>query len=144
MSEEPRRVAAKCRVCGERLTVEEFRACEGVGHFCGKHLPAKQVGASSKPRRPSRTKKSTAVKGNRRGRRISESGATEYSCKAQFARDGVIRRGKLTSDHPSCLEGDVVFVSKDVGYGPSEIAMLYIADPEGRARAQTAGFECRA
>jgi hypothetical protein len=78
-----------------------------------------------------------------RGRRVSASGAIEYSCKGQFARDGVTRAGKLTSDHPSCVGGGMVFVCDGVGYGPGEIATLFIRDPDGRDLARRAGYSCR-
>jgi len=66
----------------------------------------------------------------------------EYPCKAQFASTGVVRRGVLTSDHPSCLPGDVVFVHKKIGYGPGEIVTLYIKDARGRALAERTGYSC--
>lgn len=66
----------------------------------------------------------------------------EYSCTAQFARNGVTRRGRLTADHPSSIGGSLVFVSNGLGYGPGEIATLFIKDPEGRAAAERAGFTC--
>ncbi len=136
--------AATCKTCGRQLTIEEFRACSGIGHYCAKHLHAKPESTQTKrgstsPKR--RTKRSSSTK---RGRRISASGKVEYSCKGQFAGDGVIRQGWLTSDHPSCLEGDVVFVHKNIGYGPSEIVCLFIKDPQGKALAQRVGFTCHA
>ncbi len=66
----------------------------------------------------------------------------EYSCKAQFARKGDIRAGRLTTDHPSCDTGQAVFVYNDVGYGPGEIATLFIKDPDGRRLAEHVGFTC--
>lgn len=144
MSEEPRKVGARCRVCNQQLTVDEFRACKGVGHYCTAHLPASRVRAAS-ANRPSRPKTSTGAgrsTGNRRGRRLSANGYTEYSCKAQFARRAELRAGRLTSDHPSCDPGSAVFVYNEVGYGPGEIDTLFIRDPEGRELARRAGFNC--
>jgi len=136
-----RKVGAKCRVCGEQLTVAEFRACRGVGHYCEKHRPASTAGRKTTAVRPSRPR-SASSGGGRRNRRISESGTVEFPCKAQFARNGVIRRGRLTSDHVSCPEGGVVFVSDGVGYGPGEIAVLFIRDPDGRRMAEHVGYDC--
>jgi hypothetical protein len=73
---------------------------------------------------------------------VSANGVTEYSCKAQFARGGVIRSGYLTTDHPACTEGTAVFVHEEIGYGPGEIATLFIRDPEGRRLAEHVGFIC--
>jgi hypothetical protein len=144
-----RKVGAKCRVCGQQLTVEEFRACSGIGHYCSSHLPASLVKArdAARPSRSSRPRtsspKSPAPPGSsRRGRRVSPNGVTEYSCKGQFARKGEIRSGRLTTDHPSCSEGQAVFVYNDVGYGPGEVSTLFIRDPEGRELAQRVGFIC--
>ena len=140
MNDSDHRVAATCRICGRQLTVAEFRACNGFGHYCDAHLPTRAKQAPA-PRAPPR-RVSLAPPGSRRGRRISETGVVSYSCKAQFASDGVIRRGRLTTDHPSSTEGSPVFVCKGVGYGPVEIAMLFIRDPDGRSLAQRAGFSC--
>jgi hypothetical protein len=145
-----RKVGAKCRICSQQLTVEEFRACSGVGHYCSIHLPAslaeKAKKAQAKPARPRSSSPSRSATlgppGSRRGRRLSESGAIEYSCKAQFARGGVIRSGRLTTDHPSCVEGTAVFVHNGLGYGPGEIDTLFIRDPEGRRLAERVGFAC--
>lgn len=135
-----RKVGAKCRVCGEQLTVTEFRACSGRGHYCAKHLPA-TTGRKTPTPRLSRSR-SAPSGGGRRNRRVSESGVVEFPCKAQFARNGTIRRGRLTTDHPSCPDGGVVFVSESVGYGPGEVAVLFIRDPDGRRMAEHAGYEC--
>ena len=72
---------------------------------------------------------------------MTESGGAEYPCKGQFASNGVIRSGKLTDEHPSCPEHGWVFVSKNVGYGPGEIARLFIRNAEGRDFARRAGYE---
>lgn len=148
-SETPqRKVGARCRICNQQLTVEEFRACSGVGHYCKTHLPASLAAKAQKAQsRPVRTRSNprsagSAGTGSRRGRRISESGAVEYSCKGQFARGGVIRSGRLTTDHPSCAEGSAVFVCNGLGYGPGEIDTLFIRDPEGRRLAERVGFTC--
>jgi hypothetical protein len=141
-----RKVGATCRICSQQLTVEEFRACSGVGHYCSTHLPASlvaKVKAKTAPRPRTRSPKSPAGSaGSRRGRRISENGIIEYSCKAQFARGGVIRSGRLTTDHPSSLECNPVFVYNNLGYGPGEIDTLFIRDPECRREAERAGFTC--
>lgn len=139
MPEKQRTVAAKCRVCGRQLTIEEFRACDGRGHYCKAHLTA---AAPEPPKRPKRTRSSSASTGGRRGRHVTESGAIEYSCRAQFARDAAIRRGRLTSEHASCSDGGVVFVSNKVGHGPSEIVTLFIKDPDGRRLAERSGYTC--
>ncbi|MBI4578879.1 MAG: hypothetical protein HY718_04200 [Planctomycetes bacterium] len=148
-AETERRVGAKCRVCGQQLTVEEFRACSGMGHYCSSHLPAGRPRPSPTTRAPRPASGASSVSsgrsassGSRRGRRISAAGAVEYSCKAQFARNGVIRSGRLTTDHPSCTDGEAVFVHNDVGYGPGEVATLFIRDPEGRRLAERVGFAC--
>lgn len=145
MSQEvPRKVGARCRVCDRQLTIEEFRACSGVGHYCAAHLPAGAV-KSRKAARPSRTRSGSGRSkpaGSRRGRRVSANGVTEYSCKAQFARRGEIRSGRLTTDHPGATEGQAVFVYNDVGYGPGEVDTLFIRDPEGRRLAEHTGFAC--
>jgi hypothetical protein len=48
----------------------------------------------------------------------------------------------LTCEHPSCPpEGGWLFVHKDIGYGPGEIARLFIANTEGRDLARRAGYE---
>lgn len=144
--EVPRKVGAKCRVCGQQLTIEEFRKCGGIGHYCVTHLPASQVRAAhARASRPSRPRASAGTRpptGNRRGRRVSANGYTEYSCKAQFARRGDIRSGRLTQDHASCNPGQAVFVYNDVGYGPGEVDTLFIRDLEGRALAERVGFTC--
>lgn len=139
MSDEAGKVAATCRTCGRRLTVEEFRACRGRGHYCKAHLS--NAVEKRRPTRRSRPRQPRAA-GRGSGGRIAESSAVEYSCKAQFAADGVIRQGKLTADHPSCLDGDLVFVHKQVGYGPSEVATLFIADPQARRLAERSGYAC--
>jgi len=140
LDDQERKVAAKCRTCGEHLTVAEFRACSGVGHYCKAHLPSgsatRQKSAAPPKRRPPR------MSGGAKGPRVTPSGAAEYPCKAQFAGTGVIRRGVLTSDHPSCLPGDVVFVHKKIGYGPGEIVTLFIKDARGRALAERTGYTC--
>ena len=138
-SDSNRKLAATCRICSRPLTLGEFRACSGVGHYCTAHLAAV---AGSKPTR-ARQRRSAGSTAGKRGRHISESGVTEYSCKGQFAADGVIRRGKLTSEHASCLDGDVVFVCNDVGHGPGEIVALYISDPKGRVLAERTGYACQ-
>lgn len=150
MSDTQRKVGARCRICNQQLTVDEFRACSGVGHYCSSHLPASLVQKAQKAQsRPaSRPKSSSASSalgppGSRRGRRLSESGVIEYSCKGQFARGGVIRSGRLTTDHPSCIEGQAVFVYNGLGYGPGEITTLFIRDPEGRRLAERVGFNCQ-
>ncbi len=141
MGDEERMTAATCRSCGRQLTITEFQACRGMGHFCATHLhappPERPRPSKQQPRQP-------AIRSgaSRRGRRISESGVIEYSCKAQFARNGVTRSGRLTSDHPSCIGGSMVFVSDGIGYGPGEIATLFIKDPEGRDAAERSGFHC--
>ena len=145
MSEEvQRKVGASCRICGRQLTVEEFRKCSGIGHYCTVHLPASQVRATAQAKapRPVRPRPSSGSGGYRRGRRVSANGYTEYFCKAQFARRGDIRSGRLTADHPSCEPGQAVFVYNDVGYGPGEIDTLFIRDSEGRALAERVGFTC--
>jgi len=129
------------------LTVEEFRACSGIGHYCTIHLPASLVQkqqAKTASRQRSRPASASALgpPGSRRGRRLSENGVIEYSCKAQFARGGIIRSGRLTTDHPSCVEGTAVFVYNGLGYGPGEIDTLFIRDPEGRRLAERVGFTC--
>jgi hypothetical protein len=140
MADEQQLTAAKCRTCGRQLTIDEFRACTGIGHFCSNHRP---TGAPERTRSATRPKpQGPRPPGNRRGRRVSESGVIEYSCKAQFARNGVTRSGRLTTDHPSCIGGAAVFVYDSVGYGPGEIATLFIKDPEGRSLAQRSGFHC--
>ncbi|MBN1345841.1 MAG: hypothetical protein JXQ73_24330 [Phycisphaerae bacterium] len=136
-----RTVAAKCRTCGRNLTVTEFRECSGIGHYCKTHLPVGSVKTTHAPRRA--TKRVPGKSGGGRYRRVNESGIVEFPCKAQFAGSGVVHRGKLTSDHPSCMEGDIVFVCKDIAHGPSEIILLFIKDPDGRKRAERAGFDCR-
>lgn len=147
--ETQRKVGAKCRICGQQLTVEEFRACSGLGHYCSIHLPASMVKArdAARPARPVRPRtpgSGTPVPpgSSRRGRRVSPNGTVEYSCKAQFARKGDIRSGRLTTEHASCGEGQAVFVYNDVGYGPGEIDTLFIRDPEGRELAERVGFVC--
>lgn len=139
MSKEQRTVAAKCRVCGRHLTIEEFRACSGRGHYCPAHIAS---AAPEPPKRAKRVRKSSATKGVRRGRHVTESGAIEYSCKAQFARDAAIHRGRLTSEHASCYDGGVVFVYNKVGHGPGEIVTLFIKDADGRRLAERSGYTC--
>ena len=140
MGEDERKVAATCRTCGRQLTLAEFRACYGLGHHCAVHLPA----ASASPAKATATPKKRRARSSatRRGRRVSESGVVEYSCRAQCASTGVIRRGKLTSDHPACPADGVMFVSRKVAYGPGEVVTLFIKDPEGRALAERAGYDC--
>lgn len=142
MSQGEPRVAATCRTCGERLTVSEFKACEGIGHYCAKHRPAgAATKTSSVPKK--RTPRSSGGSGaGRRIRRVSESGVIEYPCKAQMAGKGDMRRGRLTPDHPACEEGGVVFVIGDIAYGPDQVVTLFIRDPDGRRLALRAGFEC--
>ena len=176
MSEEVRKVGARCRECGQQLTIEEFRKCSGMGHYCSSHLSMAQAQATKKSSASSRATRLRAVSssassssgssasdtagssvsasgstrssagsapaGSRRGRRTSANGYTEYSCKAQFARRGEIRSGRLTQDHPSCDRGQAVFVYNDLGFGPGEIATLFIRDPEGRTLAESVGFVC--
>jgi hypothetical protein len=122
------------------LTVEEFRACAGVGHYCANHLPEAETGRGPKRAKTTRRKAQTST----RGRSITPSGTAAYPCKGQFASDGVIRRGKLTADHPASLGGEAVFVWKDTGYGPGEVVTLFITDPKGRELAWAAGFACHA
>ena len=144
VEDQQRKVEAQCRVCGRQLTVEEFRACRGVGHYCSTHLPASQVAKAQRSgtSRPRSRPAGSAGTGSRRGRRLSPNGVIEYSCKAQFARGGVIRSGRLTTDHPSCVDGIAVFVHNNLGYGPGEIDTLFIRDPEGRRLAEQSGFSC--
>ena len=133
-------VAATCQTCRRHLTVEEFRACAGRGHYCADHLSGAPRAAASRSAaavRPRTTRKRAP-----RRPAVSASGAADYPCKAQFARDGVIRRGRLMTDHPSCVDGAAVFVSKGIGYGPTEIVTLFIKDPVGRELARRAGYEC--
>ncbi len=141
MADEQGMTAATCRTCGRRLTIEEFRACTGVGHYCAAHLPPPS--ASKTRSGPIRRAGTAPSVGNRRGRRVSESGVIEYACRGQFARNGVTRPGRLTTDHPSSIAGGAVFVCNNVGYGPAEIATLFIKDPEGRALAERHGFHCQ-
>ena len=133
---------AKCRTCGRQLTITEFKACSGVGHYCADHLAAVKSPARTRVSRPSTPSTPSKPGTSRRGRRISETGAIEYSCKGQFARNGVTRAGKLSTEHPSCLAGGAVFVCNDVGYGPGEIVTLFIKDPEGRSLAERNGYHC--
>ncbi len=141
---------ASCRTCGKELTIDEFRACAGLGHYCTTHLPAAPIKKASTTRKTAPSEKKTTQTGSRRGRRVSESGVVEYSCRAQFARTGSIKRGKLTTDHPSCLPGEAVFVcssserrGEEIGHGPGEIVTLFITDSEGLSLARKAGFECQ-
>lgn len=136
-----RKLAATCGTCGRQLTLAEFRACSGVGHFCTAHLHA-EVSTKTKATRPSRRARASPPSRGR-SRRVSESGAIEYPCKGQFASNGVIRRGKITSDHPSCFDGGVVFVCNDIGHGPGEIVTLFINDPVGRSLAERTGYTCQ-
>lgn len=135
MEDSEQKTGATCIACGERLTLAEFRACHGVGHYCEKHRPDPAAGARTKKpakrRRPSTT-----------SRKSASSGPVEYPCKGQFAHDGVIRRGKLTVNHSLSLAGESVFVCNEIGYGPGEIVNLFIKTPEGRALAEKAGFTC--
>ncbi len=136
-----RKLAATCRVCGRNLTLDEFRACAGAGHYCQSHLPSSATRKS--PTTGTRKRSGSARSStSRRGRKVSESGVTEYSCKAQFSGSGVIRSGRLTTDHASSFRGGAVFVNKGIGYGPGEIVTIFITDPEGRRLAERAGFEC--
>ena len=136
MDDDRRTVGAKCRTCGRNLTVAEFRACDGMGHFCTAHRSGEATPkpVMSKPRR----KRSVT---SRAGRRVTESGDVEYPCKGQFASNGVIRAGKLADNHPSCPEDGWVFVCRNIGYGPGEIARLFIRNAEGRDFARRAGYE---
>jgi hypothetical protein len=133
-----RKSAASCKVCKRQLTIDEFRACSGIGHYCSAHLPSKARSAATKPA----SKKSPST--GRGRKRVSDSGAVEYSCKAQFAGTGVIRAGKLTTGHAASYQGHAVFVLKKIGYGPGEILTLFIADRDGRRLAERSGFECHA
>ena len=138
MAGSERMTAATCLTCGRQLTASEFHACSGIGHYCGAHLPGRSTPAAPRPQtRP-------ASSGGKRSSRVSESGAATYPCKAQFAGSGVVRRGRLTCDHPSSVQGNAVFVWEGVGYGPGEIVTLFIKNADGRALARKAGFECRA
>ncbi len=139
-----KKVGAKCQSCGKQLTLDEFRACRGMGHYCAAHRPLggprPQAGIPSmRPRSPSAPK--TKAAGPGRGRKLSESGVLEYTCKGQFARDGRIRAGRLTTDHPACIDGSVQFVIEKTAYGPAEVPIVYVRDPQGKALAQKAGFE---
>jgi len=138
MDAESDKVAAVCRVCGRQLTLLEFQACSGVGHLCQEHLRAQSAPDRSifRSRRPGGGDVASVAP-----RRVGSFGQAEYPCKGQFARDGVIRRGRLMGNHPSCA-GRVVFVCKDIGYGPGEIVTLFIRSAEGRALAERAGFSC--
>lgn len=132
--------AASCRVCGKPLTIDEFRACSGFGHLCAAHLPAgtgSSAGASPRPRSAA-----PRLSGGGGVRERSAFGSADYPCRAQFARDGRIRRGRLTSNHPSSIDGGVVFVSEGIGYGPTEIVTLFIRHAAGRDMAVRAGFRC--
>lgn len=140
MADGPQLTAAKCRTCGRQLTTEEFRACRGTGHYCATHLSAATAPAPRASRSSGSTRSQPGT--SRRGRRVSESGVIEYSCRGQFARNGVTRAGKLTTDHPSCIGEGAVFVCDDVGYGPGEIVTLFIKDPEGISLARRSGFTC--
>jgi len=144
MSDDPnRKVGARCRTCGRQLTVVEFRACTGLGHFCADHIPL-GTPVSPRPHRPAErsSPRPRGRAGGGRHRRVTDSGEVEYFCKAQFARTGSIRRGRLTCAHPSCIAGQAVFVCDGVGYGPREIAILFIRDAEGRSLAERQGFTC--
>lgn len=144
MSEDQvRKVGAKCKSCGRQLTVDEFRDCSGIGHYCKEHLPVGSVAKPAVSRTPSARPRPRPT-GNKRGQHRTESGAIEYSCKAQFAKNGVIKRGRLSTEHPAADEGQAVFVVDGIPYTPSEIAVLFIKDPDGRRIAQLAGFDCRA
>ena len=142
MAGSERMTAATCLTCGRQLTASEFHACSGIGHYCGAHLSG-HGGPVAKPA-ASRPQTRPASSGGKRSSRVSESGAATYPCKAQFAGTGVIRRGRLTRDHPSSVQGNAVFVWEGVGYGPGEIVTLFIKNAEGRALARKAGFDCRA
>lgn len=140
-----RKVGAKCQACGKQLTLTEFRACRGMGHYCAAHRPAggprPQPGLpTSRPRSTPSTAKPKAA-GPGRGRKLSANGVLEYTCKGQFACDGRLRAGRLTTDHPACIDGSVQFVIEKTAYGPSEVPILYLKDPQGKALAKKAGFE---
>lgn len=148
MTDEPKRVvAAVCRICGRHLTLEEFRACRGMGHYCTSHHSLGTVKAENlRPSGPARRRSSKSAGRTVDGRPPADRSArpSGYPCKAQFAKTAAIRRGRLTTEHASCVDGQAVFVSNEVGYGPAEIAMLFITHPEGRALAQSSGYECHA
>lgn len=142
MDDNERLVSARCRACGKQLTAAEFRQCSGMGHYCSAHLPATSTRASrGTPAR--RSSSSRPASEGRRSRRFNETGGVEYPCKAQFASDGVIRRGRLTADHPAAGDGNAVFVIEGVPYSATEIVSLFIRDPDGRRLAQRSGFVCR-
>jgi hypothetical protein len=141
LSDSERLVSAKCRTCGKQLTATEFRACGGIGHYCSAHLP-RSTGRSARPAHsPGAPARRPATVG-RRNRRTTESGGVEYPCKAQFASDGAIRRGRLTTDHAASSDGNAVFVMNDVPYSATEIVTLFISDPDGRRLARQSGFAC--
>ena len=141
MSDSERLVSAKCRTCDKQLTAAEFRACSGLGHYCSAHLPA-STGRSSRTAPVRRSESSHVPTEGRRNRRLTESGGVEYPCKAQFASDGTIRRGRITVDHAAATEGNAVFVMNDIPYSATEIVTLFIRDPDGRRLAQRSGFHC--
>ncbi len=143
--DQERKVGARCRTCGRQLTLAEFRACTGLGHFCADHIPL-GTSASARAARPARSPspRKRDPGGGGRHRRVTDSGEVEYFCKAQFARTGTLKSGRLTCAHPSCIAGQAVFVCDGIGYGPQEIAMLFIKDPDGRSLAERQGFTCHA
>jgi len=140
MNSESDLVAATCRICGRQLTLLEFRACSGLGHFCQEHLPAGPAPDRSAWHGGAAAR--SPVQSPSRPRKVPSEQA-DYPCKAQFARDGVIRRGRLTGNHPAC-SGRVAFVCRDMAYGPGEVVMLFIRNKEGRALAERCGFSCHA
>jgi hypothetical protein len=141
LDDSERLVSATCRTCGKQLTAGEFRSCRGIGHYCAAHLPV-----STQQSRPASSRRSTAPRSaadqGRRNRRFTESGGVEYPCKAQFASDGAIRRGRLTTEHAASTEGNAVFVIDDIPYSSTEIVTLFIRDPDGRRLAIRSGFNC--
>lgn len=139
LSEGERLVSATCRTCQKQLTVDEFRTAEARDIIAPRILPAQS--RHPQPPRP----RSSASTGARKAAAIADSmkpGRQSTPCKAQFASDGVIRRGRLTCDHPACSDGSEVFVVNDVPYTPTEIVTLFIRDPDGRRIAQGSGFNC--
>lgn len=142
LEESERLVSAKCRVCNKQLSTTEFRACSGVGHYCSAHLPASSTRSRPAPSRRSSGSRPPAAEGGRRNRRFTESGGVVYPCKAQFASDGAIRRGRLTVEHSASSDGSAVFVIDDIPYTATEIVTLFISDPDGRRLALRSGFNC--
>jgi hypothetical protein len=47
----------------------------------------------------------------------------------------------LTNEHPCCPDGGWVFVCRNIGYGPGEIARLFIRNTQGQDSARRAGYE---